>query len=286
MTVQLPYWFGVVLAGSVALAVTLPAQTALATDVSGLRFDIASIKRNVSGNVATSPPFLPNGEVRLVNTPARNVVLLAYPVKTTPPEIIGAPSWLESERYDVTAKGKAGATPDERQQMWRALLAERMKLAAHYEMRDKPTYDLVVARSDRALGSGLKPSALDCTQVSPPGPPPPGMSMREIGLSRCRTFATDRDGTMYGGGIDMAFLARMISPTAGRPVIDNTGLAGFFSVALRYQRVPQRADAAPSPDDPPSLFTALQEQLGLKLESARGETPVLVIDHIEKPDPD
>jgi uncharacterized protein (TIGR03435 family) len=110
--------------------------------------------------------------------------------------------------------------------------------------------------------------------------------MREVGLSRCTSFGIERDGTMYSGGVEMTALARMLSPTAGRPVIDRTGLNGFFSIALRYQRIPQRADVVPSPDDPPSLFTALQEQLGLRLEPAKGQVPVLVIDHIERPDPD
>lgn len=271
----------------VLLAARVGGQSAAATDSpTDARFEVATIKRNVTGNFATSPPVLPNGETRLVNVPARNLVLQAYPV-TPPIEMIGAPSWLESEQYDVTAKGKAGATAAERQEMWRSLLAERMKLAAHYEMREKPTYDLVVARSDRVLGAGLKPSTLDCTQPQPaPQPPRPGGDMRGFGLSRCHSFAIDRDDTMYSGGVEMTTLVRMIGATAGRPIVDRTGLTGFFSVSLRYQRFQQRADAAPSPDDPPSLFTALQEQLGLKLESAKGQVQVLVIDHIERPEPD
>jgi uncharacterized protein (TIGR03435 family) len=109
--------------------------------------------------------------------------------------------------------------------------------------------------------------------------------MREFGMARCRTFGIDPDGTMYSGGVEIMALVRLISGTAGRPVIDRTGLRGFYSVALRYQRLRQRADAVPSADDPPSLFTALQEQLGLKLESSMAQVPVLVIDHIERPDP-
>jgi uncharacterized protein (TIGR03435 family) len=287
MTVRLRYRFGAVLAGAVALVATLPAQTAPPADANGLRFEVASIKRNVTGTFATSPPILPNGEIRLVNIPPRNVVLMAYPLDLVPFEIVNSPSWLESERYDVTAKGKAGATPDERQVMWRALLAERMKLAAHYETRDKPIYELVIERSDRALGAGLKPSTLDCTQPpAAPQPPPPGGDMRSFAMSRCKAFGIDRDGTMYSGGVEMATLARMISPTAGRPVVDRTGLEGFFSVALRFQRFAPRADTPPTADDPPALFTAVQEQLGLKLESGKAEVPVLVIDHIERPDPD
>ena len=197
--------------------------------------------------------------------------------------VIGAPSWTDSERYDVIAKGKSGATPAEQQQMWRALLAERMKLTAHYEARERPSYNLVFARSDRKLGSGLKPSTLDCTQPAQPASPPPGTDPRTFALNRCNSFWIERDGSMSSGGVSMANLARMLAPTAGRPVIDRTGLEGLFAVTIRYQRIQPRADAPPSPDDPPSVFTAVQEHLGLKLEPDKTQAQVLVIDSIERP---
>jgi uncharacterized protein (TIGR03435 family) len=88
---------------------------------------------------------------------------------------------------------------------------------------------------------------------------------------------------MSSGGVAMANFARMIAATAGRAIVDRTGLEGFFAVTIRYQRIPPRADAPPSPDDPPSVFTAVQEQLGLKLEPDKTQVPVLVIDHLERP---
>ena len=106
--------------------------------------------------------------------------------------------------------------------------------------------------------------------------------MKQMAMTRCTGFFFDRDGTMYGGGTTMADLIRMMAVAAGRPIVDRTGLAGFFSVAFRFQRIP-RLNATTSPDDPPIVFTAVQEQLGLKLDSSRTEAQVLVIDHNERP---
>lgn len=251
------------------------------------RFEVASIKRNTDGHLQVGPPILPNGDVRWVNVPIKALMARAYAEDGPPLDLIGLPSWAESERYDVVAKDKPNATRDEQRQMWLALLTERMKLAAHYETREKPSYDLVVARKDGKLGPGLTPSTLDCTQPTPPGGPRSPGEMKAFGLSRCRTFTTDRkDGTTYAGGVTMQTLAQMLAGTAGRLINDKTGLAGYYAVTLRYQRVPLRLDAVPSPDDPPSVFTALHEQLGLKLEASQTQAQVLVIDHIERPDPD
>ena len=132
-------------------------------------FEVASIKRNTTNQFATGP--LPNpatGLVSLINVTARTIVLRAYPVQTFPIQVVGLPSWAESERYDVVAQGKAGATPEEQQQMWRALLTDRMKLAAHYEPREQRSWDLVFARSDHRLGPQIKPSTLDCSQPYAP----------------------------------------------------------------------------------------------------------------------
>lgn len=255
----------------------------------GVRFEVASIKRNTDGHFGSGPPVSPNGDVRLINVPVKALIARAYPIDTAPADIIGAPSWTDSERYDVIAKEKPDATRDEQQQMWLALLADRMKLAAHYEAREKPSYDLVVARKDGRLGPGLKPSTLDCTQPPAAAPPSPEAlrDMKAFGLSRGRTLTTDpKDGTTYAGGLTMQVLAQMLAGAAGRPIVDKTGLDGYYTVIVRYQRRPQRADAQPSPDDPPSVFTALEEQLGLKLESSKAQVKVLMIDHIERPDPD
>jgi uncharacterized protein (TIGR03435 family) len=269
----------------IAISSTTVRMTAQTGDTTA-RFEVASIKRNVSGDLSNPAQILPSGEVRVVNTSVRGFIARAYAGEVGF-EVVGLPSWAESERYDVVAKGKPNATTEEMQQMWRALLAERMKLAAHHETHEKPSYDLVMARKDGRLGPGLKPSTLDCTQPPTPGPPPARSEMKAFGLSRCRTLTTDpADETTYAGGLTMSFLAQVLGGTAGRPIVDKTGLDGYYSITIRYQRFPQRAGVVPSPDDPPSVFTALEEQLGLKLEASKMQAQVMIVDHIERPDVD
>jgi uncharacterized protein (TIGR03435 family) len=273
-----------------ACVVAIVAQVSPNLAAQSLEFDVASIKKNTTNRFATGPPPNPStGRVSMVNVPIRNIVLQAYPVQVLPAiGVLGLPSWADSERYDVIAKGKPGATLDERQQMWRALLADRMKLAAHYEMRELPSWDLVFARSDHRLGPQLKPSSLDCSQSAGVPPPPEAAKdlrdMRQMAMSRCSVFWFDLDETMSSGGARMSDLIRMMSPAAGRPIVDRTGLEGFYSVAFRFQRI-VRLNITPSPDDPPSVFTAIKE-LGLKLESSKTQAQVLVLDHIERPTED
>src|SRR5690242_2385591 len=125
--------------------------------------------------------------------------------------------------------------------MWRALLADRMKLPAHYEVREKAGYELLRSRKDRTLGPGLKPSTLDCTQPPQLGPPSAATVPRPTATMRCGTSRFDPDETTYAGGITMAGLARMIgSMKLRRPVVDRTGPGGFFAVTLRAQWRPDR----------------------------------------------
>ena len=105
--------------------------------------------------------------------------------------------------------------------------------------------------------------------------------MKQMAMNRCSLFFIDRDGTMYSGGARIADLIRMVAQSAGRPIADRTGLEGFYSVAFRFQSF-QRESTTPSPDDPPIVFTAVQEQLGFRLVSSKTQAQVLVIDHIER----
>jgi len=246
-------------------------------------FEVASIKRNMSADFANPFQLLPSGEIRVTNTPVRNLLLRAYPLPTLPIQVFGLPGWAEiqGERYDVVAKARPGASAEELQQMWRALFADRMKLAAHYETREQSGYRLV--RSGSTLGAGLKPSSIDCASQTEIPRPQPGADQKTWAMSHCGTFSIDRDQTMYSGGATMEALIRMMTPAAGRQITDATGLSGYYAVAFRFQRIPSRSAAEPSPDDPPALLTAVQEQLGLKLEPVMVDAQVLVIDHIERP---
>jgi uncharacterized protein (TIGR03435 family) len=186
-------------------------------------------------------------------------------------------------------------TPDERRSMMRALLVERLTFAAHIETQDKPAFDLVLARGDGKPGPGLSKIELDCvalaaaqaaaaqaaraagtlaTPSSPtpsvPGAPPP-CGMRS-------------SGNVMEGDMTMAGLAGFLRGMAGRAVVDKTNLTGYYHVKLEVSRTltPPTPDAGAT-DDAPSVFVAIQEQLGLKLESARSQVDVLIIDHIERP---
>jgi uncharacterized protein (TIGR03435 family) len=258
----------------------------------GVEFDVASIKRNlgndlppgsVGGQVAPSGPNPTTGQIDFINVPARTLVLSAYPVATFPVEVVGLPGWADSERYDVMARARPRSSPQQLEQMWRALLTVRMKLSAHYETRPRPAYNLVLARADRALGAQLKP--MDCSK--PSGEPPNDLPQRT-------PLASDRGqsvmaicgarfsvgNTIYAGGINLDDLIALIIRAVGRPVVNRTGLEGVYSLKLTFL---QREAAVASADDPPSIFTALEEQLGLKLESATTQGQVLVIDHVERP---
>lgn len=147
---------------------------------------------------------------------------------------------------------------------------------------DLPVYALLLARSDRRLGPQLHASTTDCaaqaasgqTQRSPDGRP------------RCGVRATG--GHMIAGGLPLAQLATLLSTMVDRTVVERTGLSGAFDFELNWtpNRAPQRPDAAPPANsDDPSIFTALREQLGVKLEPAKAPTDVLVIDHVERPTP-
>jgi len=179
--------------------------------------------------------------------------------------------------------------------MVRGLLAERFKLAVHKETRELPAYELVVARRDGKLGPQLRPSDVDCAALmaagraradGPPALPPIGQRVP----CSMRLFP----GNFTGGSMRMAQLAAALGriPSINRTVVDKTGLTGTFDFDLSFtpEQMPSENLMPPGapplpPIDPngPSLFTALQEQLGLKLESAKGPVPVVVIDHAEPP---
>lgn len=266
--------------------------TVLAAQSTGPAFEVASIKRNTSEPIRITGPLqitpTAKGEVRLVRVPARVLVLRAFPLELAPPQIVGLPAWAESEYYDVSAKGNPDASPDDTLQMWRNLMAERLQLAAHYEIRERPTYDLMFARSDHSLGPGLQPSSLDCSKRDPSARPVDLASMKSFVLNQCGASFTDpADSTFYAGGLQFSDLVeslRMLSvlAEADRPIIDKTALSGAFKVTLRAKRNSRLVTTA-SPDEPPSIFTALPEQLGLKLQPSATPIQVLIIDHIERP---
>lgn len=249
------------------------------------KFEVASVKRNRSGDSGSSGRMAKDW-VTILNQTARLLIVNAYGLR--PDRILGGPSWLNTERFDVSARAPAN-TPDSRLPlMLRTLLSERFKLVARRETRDQSVFALVRARSDGRLGPKLRPAG-DCLKITPPPgdgrfpelqpnqPIPCGTRMSVSGQRR----------VLQGGSRPIADLMRMLRDTGAsdREVIDRTGLTANFDFDLRYAPNTLRG-AAPDAETLPNLSTALEEQLGLKLESARGQVEYLVIDSIERPTPD
>ena len=173
--------------------------------------------------------------------------------------------------------------------MLRTLLADRFKLVMHKETKELPIFDLVLARQDGKLGPQLRPAAVDCAAraaAARAGTPPP--SSGPPGPGSCGT--TMNPVSVRGGGATMAMLASLLEGPAQRLVIDRTGLTGNWDLEVNY--TPDRSQVPPGVELPssidpngPSLFTAIEEQLGLKLRPARGPVEVLVIDAVQQPTP-
>jgi uncharacterized protein (TIGR03435 family) len=273
----------------VMLAVTKPAAQDPA-------FDVASIRPSQSTQPATRPEInpMPNGRFTATNATVRSLVLRAYGLVDT--QLIGAPPWLNTERYDIDARTAAApaAGPESLLPLVRALLVERFKLAAHAETRELSAYALTFARRDRQLGPQIRPTQSDCTSAS-------NLTVEEVraaardGWPPCGMvyFVSFVTGTASGNvvkmrvrrsGITLAALATALQPSVDRPVVDQTGLEGRFDVEYSFSPQPQ-TPAADSPFGPeaPMLSVALEEQLGLKLDSRRMQVPVLVIDSIDRP---
>jgi uncharacterized protein (TIGR03435 family) len=188
---------------------------------------------------------------------------------------------VRTDRYDVAAVGNRNASVAETRQMMQTLLAERFKLNVRLESRERPIFIMVIGRDDRRLGERLRPSTPDCAaqpsrESLPPASGPPSLTNPACG-------AIAFGGNVFRGhGVTLAQIAGSLSNFSGRPVTDRTGLEGTYDFELRWSRQSDN----PNPNDPPEFMTAVREQLGLKLEAARGPLPVLVIVSAAQPQVD
>lgn len=220
-------------------------------------FEVASIKVHPEPVTASADPSVHGSRMTGVASTLLDLITTAYGVKYD--QISGAPGWAGTVHYDLNAKaeGEEPITKDQARQMLQALLAERFRLKVHRETREVPIYALVVGKS----GSKMKESTADA----------PGNNFTRtsgVGLHMEMTHGT------------MEALARQLSASAGRPVHDRTGLTGYYAYQLDW--LPPGRSAEPD-SDTPSIFTAIQEQLGLKLEPAKGSVEMLIIDSAERP---
>lgn len=261
-------------------------------------FEVASIKPAAPDQRGMFIRPGPNGGINISNLPLKEMITLAW--KVQPFQVSGGPAWIESLHWDITATGNHRLNPDEIPLMVQSLLVDRFQLKIHHESKDLPVYALVLANKDGKLGPELKVTKEgSCTPFDPskppPPPPPPGRDPGKPPAMGCGGAMMGPD-RLYATSTTIDRMIPMLSRMLGRTVIDKTGLTGKYDIQLHWTPDPAQMQLMAPPGglppnmpqpqfDPngPSIFTALQEQLGLKLEAQKGPVDILVIDAVEKP---
>ena len=280
--------FALILVGALVPLVVVRAQNA-PPPTQALVFEATSVKEHVAPGDGSFVGRRPGGRFAAENASLREIIEYAYQLQSF--QLVGlAPA---DARWDITATLGATAAqsgPDAIVTAVRALLADRFALATHRETRTMQVYALRLARADGAPGPSLKRSAIDCPALIAAarsgGPPPP--AARACGFR-------GRVGGLQSNGMPLSDLGVALAGRVGRAIVDQTGLTGTWDLTLTY--APESAqfpagtlspDAPPPAANPdaPSLFTALQEQLGLRLVSTTAPVDVLVIDRVSRPTPD
>ena len=266
------------------------------------RFEVVSIKAGEGSGLVTmrSTP----GHFEALNVPLG--LLLRQALQKSDFQIVGLAGWADTERYSIRATAPESVPLTASTTMLRNVLKDRFQLVTHVETRELPIFNLVIARTDGRLGPDLKRTPAECVAIveeriasakaaagrggppalpplgDPNGPPPCGFQRMGVGL-------------IAGSGRTLSDLLPVLADLVSRPVVDKTGLTGMYDFTLRFApesagspgvlKLLGLAGAPPPAVDPnaPSLTAALQEQLGLKLEGARGPVEVVVIDKFERP---
>ncbi len=306
----------------VVLAWSTNAFAQATTPAAPVRFEVASVKPSdpnastgIMGSMLSVRPQGAGG-IAISNIPLRLLIRFAY-AGLQDFQIVGGPSWQMSSKFDITAKAPEGTKSTEALlPMMKTLLADRFKLTTHTETRELPIYALIVARSDGTLGPDITPSSADCSNAAADaqkraeeiakGGGAALISMLAKGETiPCTIMPAINPSTpaagfaLRGNGQAMTGLTQFLTQVTGRMVQDKTGLTGLYDFELRFDpqvlmamlpqlgvNIPAAATANLPGSDSPALLTALQEQLGLKLDSQRGPVEVLVIDSAEMPQPD
>jgi uncharacterized protein (TIGR03435 family) len=253
-------------------------------------FEVVSVKRRTSdapGSVSTM--LMPGGRVVAQNVTVRDLIRSAYALEDS--QVEGGPGWIRSDRFDIEARAGETATSENARAMLRSLLTERFRLESHIESKETSIFALVTARGDGKLGSGLRRSSAECAPITPPPgapapPPPPPAAGLALGGYGFRCPSAFLPGRFSLRAIDMHGFSIVLwrRGNVGRPVANRTGLTGEFDIDLFYAPYGESLNGSPlATEGLPSIFTALQEQLGLRLDSARGPLDVLVIDRISPP---
>jgi bla regulator protein blaR1 len=228
------------------------------------RFEVTSVKVNTSGESELRFDVQPGGRFVAVNIPLKQLIRAAYTLQLY--QIVDAPGWVDDQRFDISATADRDITPTAPwtpgqfapvQLMIQSLLADRFKMVTHVEMRASQVYSLVREPAPRDATRQLTPATTNTRSM-------------QIGV-----------GTVIGKGVPLPQFAELLSQLTGRVVTDATGLSEAFDIDLRWS-----PDLQQNSTDAPSIFTAVQEQLGLRLVRSNAPVEHLVIDSIQRPDPD
>lgn len=252
-----------------------------------LEFEVASIKPAAPDARGMFIRPGPGGGVSITNMTLKEMIVIAWRIQ--PYQVSGGPEWLDSIHYDVIAKPENQSAQSELSQMLQTLLEDRFRLKLHRETKELPIYALVVARKDGKLGPGLTKSKEGSCTPPDPSKPPPLLKPGERPTLGCGGSMVSLRG-MTAVSVPIANLTGL-SRLLGRTVIDKTDLTGNFDIsvewtpdeALTVREQPGAQPPSTSDRSGPSIFTALQEQLGLKLESQKGPVEIFVIEGAEKP---
>ena len=277
---------------ALALSVTLAAQQ----PASAPTFEVVSIRPNPAARVEGRFELQPSGRITWIGTTLRSLIDLAYQRRLFDDrDVIGGPDWLDRDRFDIIAQAAgplrvdSDGFPREPFAMIRTMVEERFAVRVHEEQRERQIFELVVMNAGQ-FGPRLARSSVDCGAEI--GDQAKGNKPRQLANGRFACVLGAPPGGYSGTGLGMSVLAAGLARFVGRPVVDRTALTGAFDweVEFRPEFVQAIGNEPPPPleafADRPSIFTALQEQLGLRLESTRGQVDVLVVDHAEPPTPD
>ena len=231
-----------------------------------LEFEVASIRPAKPGSQGGGIKPLPGGQTYVAtNVPVRLIILLMYHLNNS--QVSGGPSWLGSDLYDIEAKADGPHSVDELHVMFQHLLEDRFKLQYHKETKILPCYALELEKSGSKLTENHSPESFD-------------IPIQPLGF-----------GSIQAKHSSMSYFSWFLSQNLNKPIADQTGLAGFYDFKLNWtpelppgvaERVAAEGRTLP-PANGPDIFTALREQLGLRLDSQKGPVEVMVIDHVERP---
>jgi uncharacterized protein (TIGR03435 family) len=211
----------------------------------------------------------------MATAPVKLLIMYAYAFQRS--QIVGGPEWINDDRYEIDAKAGENANREQLMAMLQSLLEDRFQMRVHRESRETSVYALVVGKNGPKLSP---PKEATCPAANTPVPPSQsGAAPTPCGQMRILPSATGV--RMEGDRVPLAELLRVLAVAVDRPLLDKTNLPGLFDIRLHF--IAEAPGAPPSDSPVPNVFDALQEQLGLKLDSSKGPVEFLVIDRVERP---